>query len=163
MLILEAVARRIKRNDECLHKVLWQINKQMHFYFQCVDWSVLFRRPHLGYIHVLWNRGAQMKNFVWLRRVMCEQKPPGSSDSFGPAPHVTTLLWPSSLLTSRSVFSHQHNDPLLMASQPLLIQLLPPYLIKTQTKAIGQSLFIDVFLLELFKINHSVAEIQWNV
>lgn len=79
-----------------------------------------------------WTRSswrARMKYFVWLRRLMREQEPPGPSHSMGGAPHVTTPLWPSSLLTSRSAFSHRHNNALLMPSEAFLIRPLPPYLI----------------------------------
>lgn len=124
-------------------------------HYQRVDWYDLFRSPHIGYMYVFWNRGAQMKYFVWLRRFMHEQKPPGSSHSIRPAPDVTTTPWPSSLLTSHSAFSHRHNDALLMVSEPTLIQLLPPYLIETKPLS-------NVFLLSLFKINLSLLFYWYN-
>lgn len=94
-------------------RVIWLVEMSPYWIYVCV----LERE----------SRRARMKYFVWLRRFMHEQNPPGPLHSIGPAPHVMTPLWPSSLLTSLSAFSHQRNDAASMASETVLIRPLPPY------------------------------------
>lgn len=65
------------------------------------------------------------KIFCLVEEFHVEQKPLGHSHSMGLTPHITTPLWPASLLTSRSAFSHQHNNTLLMALESFLIWPLP--------------------------------------
>lgn len=113
--------------DAYLLSFSWTLKIKTRLMFNV--FSALMDTTRLDVYRLKWcgGEGAQMKNFVWPRR---RSRPPGSSHSFGPAPHVTTSPWPPSLLTSCYAFSHRLNDAPPMTSLPhVLIQPLPLYLI----------------------------------
>lgn len=109
-------------------------------HFQCAEWFVLFRFPHIGFLYVFWNRSLEVLrwNILFGCGGSCMGRKP-----WGPFTQSAPLL-----MSRPRCDPHHFSLPALHFPTNIVMPSWwppPPYSIQSQRKAIGQSPFKEFF------------------